>query len=121
VELIIATAAFAVVQCAVAVTSAVELSLYVAAAVNCCVVPATTLAGLGDTETAVTTLAATPSVAVPLTPLSEAVTVVEPAATPVARPAGLIVATVVVAAVQFAAAVTFAVELSLYVAVAVNC
>jgi hypothetical protein len=78
------------------------------------------LATLGDTETAVSVFAATLSVVVALTPLSEAVTVVEPAATPVARPAELIVATAAFAADQLADAVTFAVEPSLYVAVAVN-
>jgi hypothetical protein len=120
VELIVATAVFAVAQLVVVVTFAVEPSLYVAVTVNCSVVPATTLAMLGDTVTAVTTFAATLRVAVPLTPPSDAVSVVEPAATPVARPAELIVATAEVATVQLADGVTFAVEPSLYVAVAVN-
>jgi hypothetical protein len=79
------------------------------------------LAVLGDTEIAVGVFATTLSFAVPLTPPSEAVTVVEPAATPAARPVELIVATVVVATVQLAVAVAFAVEPSVYVAVAVNC
>jgi len=55
----------------------------------------------------------TVSIAVPLMPLTEAVMVVEPAATPVASPVELIVATVVFEEVQVAIALTFAVELSL--------
>ena len=52
---------------------------------------------------------------------SEAVICVDPEATAVARPLELIVATAVFAADQVAVVVTFAVGLSLYVAVAVNC
>ena len=63
-------------------------------------------AALGDTETAVSVLAATLSVAVPLTPLSAAVTVVEPAATPVAWPVKFTVATAGVATVQVAVELT---------------
>jgi hypothetical protein len=57
--------------------------------------------------------AVTVSVAVPLTPFSDAVIVLEPAATPVANPAALIVATDVFALLHVAVAVTFTVELSL--------
>ena len=60
-------------------------------------------------------------VAAPETPLSAAVIVVEPCATAFARPALLMVATVVAELVHVAVAVTFCVEPSLYVAVAVNC
>jgi hypothetical protein len=88
---------------------------------NCWVAPTTILAVLGDTEIAVSVLVTTLSVAVPLTPLSEAVTAVEPRATAVASPFELMVATAAVATVQLAVAVTSAVELSLYVAVAENC
>jgi hypothetical protein len=56
---------------------------------------------------------ATVSAAVELKPLSEAEIVLEPAATPVARPAALIVATVGVEDIQVAREVTFAVEPSL--------
>jgi hypothetical protein len=50
-----------------------------------------------------------------------AVTVVEPAATPVAIPDEVMVATFAFASVQVAEEVTSAVEPSLYVALAVNC
>jgi hypothetical protein len=58
-------------------------------------------------------IAVTFSVAFPLTPLNEAITLVEPAATPVAKPLEFIVATMVFAAPQLAVEVTFAVEPSL--------
>jgi hypothetical protein len=64
---------------------------------------------------------ATVSVAVPLTPLRVAVMALEPAATAVASPEELIVATAVFAEVQVAVVPTFPVEPSLYVAIAVNC
>lgn len=82
-----------------------------AVAVNCCVAPATMLAGLG--ETAMEESLGTFSVALPLTPLSEAVTPVVPGATAVARPAALAVATAGLAAVQTALAVTFCYDPSL--------
>jgi hypothetical protein len=53
------------------------------------------------------------SVALPLTPLTVAVTVAEPAAVAVARPAALIVATAADAIDQVAEGVTSAVEPSL--------
>ena len=65
--------------------------------------------------------AATVSVVVPVIPLSEAFMVVEPAATPVAKPLELIVAAAPLEVVQVAVEVTFADEPLLYVAVAVNC
>ncbi len=121
--LIVAAALLLDVQVAVEVTFAVELSLYVAVAVNCCVAPAVMLGVAGVTATAVSVFVAavTVSLAVPLIPLSEAVTEVEPAATAVASPDMLIVAAELLEDVQLAVEVTFAVELSLYVAVAVNC
>jgi hypothetical protein len=111
--LIVATASFELVQSAVELISAVEPSLYVAVAVNCCVAPTARLGVVGDNEMAVTALDVTVSVAVPLTPLIEAVTVVEPVATAVASPDEPIVATEGLTAVQFAVAVTSAVEPSL--------
>ena len=48
-------------------------------------------------------------IAVPLTPLSVAVMLVDPAATAVARPAALMVATLVFALIQVAVEVTLAV------------
>jgi hypothetical protein len=122
-ELIVATAAFAAVQLAIAVTLAVEPSLYVAIAVNCCVPPAATLALGGESvmDESVFVAAGTVSVAIPAAPFSEAVMVVEPAAIPNAIPAELTVATDVSALVQLAVEVTFAVEPSLYAAIAVNC
>jgi hypothetical protein len=97
------------------VITVVEPSLYAAVAVNCCVAPGEMLAVLGviAIETSVFTAAPTASVAVPLTPLSDAVIVVEPAATPVASPAKFTVATAAVELVQLAVVVTFAVEPSL--------
>jgi hypothetical protein len=55
----------------------------------------------------------TARVALPLTPLNEAVMVEEPAATPVARPAELMVATAVLEEFQVAVAVMSFVVLSL--------
>jgi hypothetical protein len=73
------------------------------------------LAVAGETAMAVNVFAtaATVSVALPLMPSRVAVTVVEPAATAVASPDGLMEATFGSASVQRADAVTFAVEPSL--------
>jgi len=79
------------------------------------------VAGVTAIEESVLTAAATVSAAVPLTPLSVAVIVDEPAATDVDRPAALMVAAAVLELLHMALEVTFAVEPSLYVAVAVNC
>jgi hypothetical protein len=115
VELTVATAVFAAVQLAVELIFAVEPSLYVAVAVNCCVAPVVTLGLPGEIaiEVIVFTGAVTVRVAVPVTPLIAAVMVVEPAATPVANPAELIVATEGVAIVQLAVELILAVEPSL--------
>jgi hypothetical protein len=87
------------------------------------VAPTETLALEGETAMAVTVFAAiaTVSVEFPVTPLSEAATVVEPEATAVTSPVELIVATAGAATVQLAVAVTSPVEPSLYFAVALNC
>jgi hypothetical protein len=69
-------------------------------------------AELGLTETAVTVFGTTVSIAVPVIPLSVAVTAVEPAATPVAVPPEML-AMADDATLQVACAVTFAVEPSL--------
>jgi hypothetical protein len=61
-ELIVATAVFAAAQVAVVVTFAVDLSLYVAVAVNCSVAPAARLSVPGDTEIAVSVFAVTVTV-----------------------------------------------------------
>lgn len=61
------------------------------------------------------------AVVLPLMPLTAAVMVVVPVATPVARPELLMVAAEVLELVQVAVAVTFFVDPSLYVPVAVNC
>jgi hypothetical protein len=123
VEFTVATAAVTTVQLAVAVTSSVELSLYVAVALNCRVAPTDRLALEGETamEVSVLGVTATASAAFPLIPFSEAVMVVEPEATAVASPVEPIVATAALAAVQLAVAVTSPVEPSLYFAVALNC
>lgn len=86
---------------------------------NCCVAPISMAAGFGVTATE-ERVGVTVRVAVPVTPLRVAVTVVEPAATPVANPDAT-VATVGFELVQVAVVVTFPVVPSLYVAVAANC
>jgi hypothetical protein len=114
-EVMVAIAGIEEVQDTVAVTFAVEPSLYVAVAANCWVAPAATVAVAGETAIDVTVFVAagTVSVALPLTPSRVAVIVVEPAATAFAMPDGVIVATAAFASVQFADAVTSAVEPSL--------
>jgi hypothetical protein len=80
------------------------------------------VAGVRARETRVgAAVAVTDRAAVPLTPLRLAEMVADPAATPVARPAVLMVASAVLLEDQLTLLVTFEVELSLYVAVAVNC
>jgi hypothetical protein len=90
----------------------VDPSLYLAVAVNCCVAPTTMLAGLGITEME-ERMGVTLSVALLVMPLSEALMEVEPAATAVATPDALTVATAGLAAVHVAFAVTFCVDPSL--------
>jgi hypothetical protein len=59
------------------------------------------------------TVGVTARAAVPLTPFTEAVTVVEPPETPVASPVELMVAMLAFATVQFAVELTFDVDPSL--------
>ena len=111
----VATAGAATVQTAVELTLAFEPSLYVAVAVNCCVAPTAMLAleGAIAIDMSVTVGAMTVSDALPLIPLSDAVTIAEPAAAPVVRPLDVTVATAGVATVQTAVELTLAVEPSL--------
>jgi hypothetical protein len=80
-----------------------------------------TVAGETAMEASVFAGAAIVRVAVPLSAPMVAVTVVEPAATPVAIPDEVMVATFPFASAQVAEEVTSAIEPSLYVACAVNC
>jgi hypothetical protein len=77
--------------------------------VNCWVAPIAKLAGLGVTAKAVTGFV-TVAAAVPIMPLNEAVTVVEPGATPVTSPPEPMVATDALELVQVAVDVTLAIE-----------
>ena len=101
-ELIVATEAFEDVHVTEDVTSPVVPSVYVAVAWNCCVEPAAklVLAGVTAIDDTVADAEPTVRVAFPLTPLSVAVMVAEPAATPVASPAELMVATAVLEELQ---------------------
>jgi len=83
--------------------------------VNCCVVPTATVAIAGKTEIKVTdpVAAVTVSDSDPLFPLNDAVTMVEPTATPVARPLEFTVANACVATDQVAVELILAVEPSL--------
>lgn len=100
---------------AVAVTFCVEPSLYVAVAVNCWVAPALTvgLAGVIAIEEIVGATAVTLSALLPLTLLSEAVMVADPAATAVTIPLEFTVATDAALLVQLTELVTLAVDPSL--------
>ena len=89
---------------------------------NCKVSPASTVGLSGLTLTEVTVGALIVSVAVALLPLSAAVIVADPAATPLASPEpDWIVTFVVSEEVQVTEVVILPVEASLYVPVAVNC
>jgi len=96
-------------------------SLYVPVAVNCCVAPVASelLAGVTAIET--NTGAVTVRLVEPPIPPEVAWIVVLPAATPVAKPALVIVATAVFDEVQVTELVRFAVLPSLKTPVAVNC
>jgi hypothetical protein len=106
--LIVATAVFEEVQVVLAVTSPTEPSLYVAVAWYCCVAPTVTLrfAGLTAIEETVAAFAVTVSDALPLTPLTTAVMVADPAATPFTRPFPSTVATEELEVAQPAAELT---------------
>jgi hypothetical protein len=115
---IVATLGVPLAQTPVVDTFAVVPSLYVAVAVNCCVAPTCTLAVAGFTTIEVSVTGggagvATVNVAVPVVPAMVAVMLVDPAASAIASPPGLIVATVGVPLAQVAVAVTSAVEPSL--------
>jgi hypothetical protein len=111
------------VHVAVLVKFCVELSEKVPVAVNCCVVPFAIdgFAGVTAIDTSVGAVAVTVRVVEPLMAPEAALIVVVPAATPVANPPVVIVATVVVCEVHVAVLVKFCVELSEKVPVAVNC
>jgi hypothetical protein len=111
----VATVGFELVQVAVVVTFPVVPSLYVAVAANCWVAPTAILAVAGVTaiEVTIATEAGTVTVAVALTPLTVAVTVVEPEVSAVASPAALMLATAGFEDTQVALVVTSAVDLSL--------
>jgi hypothetical protein len=70
-------------------------------------------AGVTAMEVRVGAVAVTVSVALPLTPFSDAVIVADPELTPVARPAAVIVATLVLALTHVTVLVTFPVVPSL--------
>ena len=82
-------------------------------AVNCCVEPSAKLGDAGVTAMLETVAAVTVSEAVPLTPLSVAVMVEEPAAWPVASPAALMLASEGLDELHVTVEVTFFVEPSL--------
>lgn len=109
----------------VTATVPVEPSLYVPVAVNCWLAPVLTLAVAGVTEidcsVFVTVTVSTSRLALPVMPLSEAVTLVDPEATAVSKPLALIVAIDELPTDQVTVELTLAVEPSLYFAVAVNC
>jgi hypothetical protein len=71
------------------------------------------LEGATETDVSVLASAVTARDALPLIPLSDAATIVEPAATPVARPLEFVVAIDAGDSVQLAVELTLAVELSL--------
>ena len=80
---------------------------------NCWVAPNCTDGALGEIAIAVSDFGSTVSVALPVTPLSVAVMVLEPAATAVALPVVFTVATAGEEEVQVTVELTFAVDLSL--------
>src|SRR5271166_5954489 len=91
---------------------AVELSEYVPVAVNCSVSPLAMLGLAGVTAIDCNVAAVTVSTVEPVTPLSVALIEEVPVPTPVASPAVVMVATVVVAEAHVTWLVRFAVELS---------
>jgi hypothetical protein len=121
--LIVATLVVCEVHVAVLVKFCVELSEKVPVAVNCFVAlfAIEGFAGVTAIDTRVGAVAVTVRVVVPLMAPEAALIVLVPAATPVANPPALIVATLVVCEVHVAVLVKFCVELSEKVPVAVNC
>jgi len=100
----------------------VLLSVYVPVAVNCSVVPFAIegFAGVNAIDTNVAAVTVSVSAGL-VTPFSDAVICEVPTAIPLAKPAELIVATLVVPELHVTLAVKFCVLLSVYVPVAVNC
>jgi len=95
-----------------AVRFCVELSEYVPVAVNCCVLPATTDGFAGVTAMDTSVAAVTVKLVFPDTLPLVALIVVDPIPAPVATPALLIVATVVVSELHVTLPVIFAVLVS---------
>jgi hypothetical protein len=119
---ILATADVPEFQVAVLVTSFVDLSEYVAVAMNCSVFPTAIEAVAGVTAMLTTVGAATVNVAgADVFPAAVAVMFVLPVATAVAKPLAAIVATLVLDEVHVAELVRSFVLLSEYIPVAVNC
>ena len=119
-EVIVATVVVSELHVAVLVRFCVELSENVPVAVNCFVVPLAIEGFAGVTAIDTSVGAVTVRVVVPLRAPEAALIVLVPAATPVANPPALIVATLVVCEVQVTVLVKFCVELSENVPVAVN-
>ena len=111
--LIVATEVVPDVQVTELVMLALLPSLYVPVAVNCCVAPALIEAAAGVTAIDCNVFVTVNTAAGDVTEPSVAVMLLEPALTPVARPAALIVATEVVPDVQVTELVIFAVLPSL--------
>ena len=120
---IVATVVVCELQVTEPVKFCVELSEKVPVAVNCSVaaIAIEGFAGVTAIDTSVGTVAVTVSVVDPLIAPEAALIVLVPAATPVANPPAVIVATVVVCELQVTEPVKFCVELSEKVPVAVNC
>ena len=98
----------------------VELSEKVPVAVNCCFVPLAIEGFAGVTAIDTSVAAVTVRVVEPVMPTETALIWLVPTPTAVAKPAAVIVATVVVTELQVAVPVKFCVELSEKVPVAVN-
>jgi hypothetical protein len=119
--LMVATAVAEDVHVAVLVRFCWLPSVNVPVAVNCCVNPLATDGFAGVTAIVCKTAGVTVSVVEPLIDPEVALIVVDPVATVLAKPALLMVATVVAEDVHVAVLVRFCVLLSVYVPVAVNC
>ena len=120
-ELTVATAGFDEFHTAVVVRSAVDPSLYLPLAVNCCVVPTGISVDAGLTTIETSMGGVTVNVADPVTPENVAEMITVPVEVPVARPVTLIVADEWRGADQVTVPLRSAVLPSLYVPVAVNC
>ncbi len=96
-------------------------SEYVPVALNCCVAPVKIVGSAGVTAIDVSVAVCTVRTVLPVIPLKVAEIVLVPAATPVARPAAVMVETPVFEEVHVTWPVMFCVVLSVKVPVAVNC